>query len=67
MKKKIKDLTKKQRNKICSKYFTQHDCINCPLSPFVKEGRGIKVKFSCNKNVIKEWNNYLNKEVEVDE
>ena len=51
MKKKIKDLTLEEMNKICKKQFT---CRNCPLK-------------SSFKTCIKYWGVYLEREVEVDE
>ena len=51
--KKIKDLTKKERNKICSKYFNEDNCSKCPFC--VGKGR-----MNCFKGK-------LNQEVEVDD
>lgn len=57
-KKKIKDLTIEETEKICSKY----DCRKCPLS--------LNQYKNCMKNVIYNLNNfkeYLEKEIEVED
>ena len=58
MKKKIKELTKKERNSICSKYLADNNCVECPLySPYI----------SCNPHDWSDYKQYMERRVKVDD
>ena len=58
MKKKIKDLTKKELGNICGKHLSQY-CFGCPLLR--------PTTYECHYEYIQGYKKFLESEVEVDE